>query len=97
MEQSLTPGCLPRRDFLAYAPALGLVAATPSVLASDVSWAATPKKGDQLRIGVAGGAMADSPATMTDTMAMHLSSGQLRHTMVEAGAKRSAVPELAGS
>ncbi len=99
LEQALQQGRISRREFLARASALGLASATAGLLPSGNVWADTPKKGGRLRLGVAGGATSDSldPATITDTMAMNLSFGQLRNNLVEIDAKSHPIPELAES
>ncbi|MDH3598662.1 MAG: ABC transporter substrate-binding protein [Candidatus Tectomicrobia bacterium] len=98
LEYAFQRGHLSRREFLTRASALGIVA-TSGLLPTSQAWAETPKKGGRLRLGVAGGSTTDSldPATITDTMAMNLSFGQLRNNLVEVNAKSEPIPELAES
>ncbi len=88
-----------RREFLSRTSVLGLTLAAAGTLPGHQAWADEPKKGGRLRIGIAGGSTTDSldPATITDTMLLNLSMGQLRNCLVEIDAQSKPVPELAES
>ena len=60
LEALFTKGKITRREFLAQASALGLMAAVSPALLSTPAHAATPKKGGRFRLGVAGGSTTDS-------------------------------------
>jgi peptide/nickel transport system substrate-binding protein len=87
-----------RRSFLSSSGALGL-AATLGGATDALALGGKPRAGGRLRLGLAGGSTADSldPATITDTMAMNISFGQLRNCLVEIDADSKPVPELAES
>ncbi len=99
LKRMLEAGQIGRREFMGRALAAGATVALASTLASKALKAGMPKKGGRLRLGVAGGATTDSldPATITDTMAMNLSYGQLRNCLVEIDADVKPIPELAES
>ncbi len=99
LERLLASGRISRRDFMARASALGVTAAVSTSLMAGPAWAAKPKRGGRLRLGVAGGSTTDSldPATITDAMAQNISFGQLRNCLVEIDADSNPIPELAES
>ena len=99
LEQLFTKGKISRRDFLARVSVLGLTVAISPALLSTSAYAATPKKGGRLRIGMAGGSTTDSmdPATITDMMLQVINQGQIRNTLVEIDDKSRPIPELAES
>ncbi len=88
-----------RRDFLARTSAMGLTLAAAGMVVGREAWGQAPKKGGRLRLGLAGGSTTDSldPATITDTMVLCLSMGQLRNCLVEIDAQSNPIPELAES
>ena len=98
LQYLFSKGKLTRREFLARAGALGLMATvSPSLLTTSVK-AATPRRGGRLRQGLAGGSTTDSldPATMTDAMAYNI-NWQIRNGLVEIDAAGYPIPELAAS
>ena len=99
LEQLFTKGKISRRDFLARVSVLGLTVAISPALLSTSTYAATPKRGGRLRIGMAGGSTTDSmdPATITDMMLQVVNQGQIRNTLVEIDDKSRPIPELAES
>ena len=99
LEFLLTKGKITRREFIARASALGLMAAVSPALLTTPAKAAQPKRGGRLRIGVDGGSTTDSldPAPSASTMASIICLGQLYNLLAEIDAKGNAVPELAES
>lgn len=92
-------GKISRRDFIRKMSALGIaVAVSPALLNKPVQ-AATPKKGGQLRIGLAGGSTTDTlnPELYTDIMMQMTTMGLLRNALVEQDYQGNAIPELAES
>jgi peptide/nickel transport system substrate-binding protein len=87
-----------RRELMARAAALGLTAALSPTLFGDFAFAATPKKGGRLIMGVTGGSTTDSmdPATLTSNMNQNL-NWQIRNNLVEINHKLEPIPELAES
>lgn len=73
-----------RRVVLAGASALGGAAALSATGLGRNAFAATPKKGGRLRLGVAGGGTTDTldPGLVGDTVAMNINH-QLRNNLVE--------------
>jgi peptide/nickel transport system substrate-binding protein len=98
LEDLLSQGRINRREFLVRLSALGFVAALLPSLPAASSWAATPKKGGRLRLGMAGGSTTDSldPGT-TDAAVNQNITWQLRNNLVEIDRKGNAIPELAES
>jgi peptide/nickel transport system substrate-binding protein len=72
LTRALKQGRLSRREFLAASAAAGLTAAAGTSLFAGTAYAAEPKKGGTLRIGMNHGSTTDSldPATYTDTYMM---------------------------
>ena len=99
LEQLLTEGKISRREFIAYASAVGLTAALSPVLLPADAKAATPKRGGRLRIGLNGGATSDSldPGIQLAMMPQTLVYGTLANSLVEIDADGQPVPELAES
>jgi peptide/nickel transport system substrate-binding protein len=99
LENLLRTGKISRREFLAQASALGLMAAVSPMLLGGKAHAAAPKRGGRFRIGLAGGSTTDSldPATITDMMMQVISQGQLRNMLVEIDNNSQPIPELAES
>ena len=97
LERLFAEGRITRREFLSKASALGIAAAVSPALLRSEAQAATPKKGGQLKIGLAGGSTTDTfdPATFTDIMMQMTSMGFLRNCLVEQDHQGNAIPELA--
>lgn len=98
LEALFAKGKITRREFLAQASALGLMAAVSPALLSTSAQAAAPKKGGRLRLGVAGGSTTDSldPGLAEDAFMQNL-GWQLRNCLVEIDADGNPIPELAES
>lgn len=88
-----------RRRFLVMGAAFGVGAALPGGLPIKSVFAATPKKGGTLRVGMAGGSTTESldPATFDDVFVQSTTLGFLRNPLVEIDYRGNAVPELAES
>lgn len=99
LEQLLTAGKISRREFIAYASAVGLTAAISPALLPAKAQAATPKRGGRLRLGLNGGATSDTldPGIQLAMMPQTLVCGTLGNSLVEIDADGKPVPELAES
>ncbi len=88
-----------RREFFERISALGITTALSPTLFLTTSQAKVPKRGGQLRIGLADGVQAHSldPATFNDVMMEMTSMGLLRNCLVEIDYKGNVIPELAKS
>ncbi len=97
LERLLTEGGISRREFLARASALGLMAAVSPALLPRTAEAA-PKRGGKLMLGSAGNSTTDSmdPGTLSHTMPQTVNQ-ILRSNLVEVNYKGEPVPELAES
>lgn len=99
LEGLLTEGKISRRNFIAYASAVGLCAAISPALMPTPAKAAGPKRGGRLRLGLNGGATSDTldPGIQLAMMPQTLVYGTLANSLVEIDANRQPVPELAES
>jgi len=97
LERLLTEGGISRREFLARASALGLMAAVSPALLPRAAEAA-PKKGGKLIVGSAGNSTTDSleGGTLSHTMPQMINN-TIRNMLVEVNYKGEPVPELAES
>ena len=97
LERLLAEGGISRREFLARASALGLMAAVSPALLPRTAEAA-PKRGGKLILGSAGNSTTDSldGGTLSHTMPQTVNQC-LRSNLVEVNYKGEAVPELAES
>ena len=98
LEVLLTQGKITRREFLARASALGLMAAVSPALLCTPAEAAKPKRGGRIRLGSAGCSTTDSmePATLMHSMPQTVNQC-IRNMLVEVDYKGNAIPELAES
>ena len=99
LERMFSEGRISRREFIAYASAVGLTAAiSPALLPTKVK-AATPKRGGRLRLGLNGGATSDTldPGIQLAMMPQTLVYGAAGNSLVEIDADGQPVPELAES
>ncbi len=99
LERMLTQGRISRREFIAYASAVGLTATlAPAWLPTNVR-AAGPKRGGRLRMGLNGGATSDNldPGIQLAVMPQVLVYGALANCLVEIDADGRPIPELAES
>jgi peptide/nickel transport system substrate-binding protein len=87
-----------RRDFLAGAAAVGALGAAGTMGAPN-AWAATPKKGGHMRVGLGTGSTSDvlDPATFDTTFNQVLGYGTLRSSLTEVAPDGQVSPELAES
>ncbi len=99
LERLLTEGKLSRREFIAYASAIGLTVAASPLLVPTKVHADTPKRGGRLRLGLNGGATSDTldPGIQLAMMPQTLVYGTLANSLVEIDADGQPVPELAES
>ena len=99
LEKLFRTGSISRRQFITRISAMGLGAALSPVLLGRSAFAAAPKKGGRLRLGIGGASMTDTldPAVVTDIMAPLVSFGLLRNCLVEIDSNNKLVPELAES
>lgn len=99
LEDMLARGEISRRKFLALSAALGASAVLPSSLFGSKAFAAGPKRGGRLRLGLQGGSTSDSmdPAKFNDVYVQMTSMGFLRNPLVEIDAQGNAIPDLAES
>ncbi len=99
LEEMLQRGEISRRKFLALSAAIGASIALPMGGPSSAAFAAAPKKGGRLRLGLQGGSTSDSmdPAKFNDVYVQMTSMGFLRNPLVEIDAKGNAIPDLAES
>jgi peptide/nickel transport system substrate-binding protein len=97
LERLLTEGGISRREFLARASALGLMAAVSPALLPRAAEAA-PKRGGKLILGSAGNSTTDSmdPGTLAQSMPQMINN-TIRNMLVEVNYKGEPVPELAES
>ena len=97
--RALRSGRLSRREVLQGATALGLAAAGATLLgAGPASADEMPKKGGNVRMGIAGGSTTDSldPATWTDSVTL-VCGFSIWNYLVENGPDNKPIPELAES
>ncbi len=94
----LRHGGISRRDLLARAAALGIGAAALPLAAGTADAADQPKKGGNLRLGIAGGSTGDNldPTTWTDSVCLVIGFA-LYNGLIENGPDNKPVPELAES
>jgi peptide/nickel transport system substrate-binding protein len=99
LEEKLEHGKISRRKFLALSAAIGASAVLPGSLFQSKAFAATPKQGGRLRLGLQGGSTSDSmdPAKFNDVFVQMTSMGFLRNPLVEIDHKGNAIPDLAES
>ena len=99
LEWMLKAGKISRREFIAYASALGVSVTLPTGFFPDIAQAAEPKKGGRLRLGLNGGATSDNldPGIQLAMMPQTLVYGTLANSLVEIDADGQPVPELAES
>ncbi len=99
LEWMLKTGKISRREFIAYASALGVSVALPTGFLPGIAQAAEPKKGGRLRLGLNGGATSDNldPGIQLAMMPQTLVYGTLANSLVEIDADGQPVPELAES
>lgn len=98
LQTDLASGRLSRRQFMQAMAAVGITAyAAPSLMSN--AYAATPKKGGHLKIGLAGGNTTDSldGATHTDAFMQILGMGMIYDCLTEVRADGSLGGELAES
>ncbi len=98
LKNNYLKGYLSRREFIRGMTALGLAATISPAVLSDMAYAATPKKGGQLRLACTGGSISDSldPGQLTSQYNQFLNF-QMRNCLVEIDHKSDAIPELAES
>ncbi len=98
LKSLLSQGKITRRNFLACISALGITSSISPTLLTTPAYAAKPKKGGRLRLGMAGGSTMDSldPGTIPDAMPMNI-NWQIRNCLVETDHSGDLVPELAES
>jgi peptide/nickel transport system substrate-binding protein len=98
LELLLSNGRITRREFMARASALGVMAAVSPALLTGEAKAAKPKKGGRLRIAASGGSTTDSldPGTLTSTH-NQLVNFQVRNCLAEVDHNYNLIPELAES
>jgi peptide/nickel transport system substrate-binding protein len=99
LERMLIHGKISRREFIAYASAVGLsVAISPALLPANAR-AAAPQRGGRLRMGLNGGATSDTldPGIQLAMMPQTLVYGTLANSLVEIDADGQPQPELAES
>lgn len=89
---------LSRREFMKRAAVLGGAVATSSVFFRPNAYAAQPKKGGRLRMGIGGAHTTDSldPALIPDIMPMSL-NWSVRNSLIEIDSNGNPIPELAES
>lgn len=89
-------GRIGRREFMAGAAAIGALTAASSLLGAK-AFAAEPKKGGALKMGIGAGSTTDSmdPATILDTYMQTVSFGCLRNNLTEVDNTGKLVGELA--
>ncbi|MBS1270850.1 MAG: Glutathione-binding protein GsiB [Gammaproteobacteria bacterium] len=97
LEHLFSQGKISRRAFMARASALGLVAAAPSLI-GDSAFAATPKKGGTLRLGIGHGSTTDTldPATY-ENLYMQMVAGSVHNKLTVVTNAGDLAPELAES
>ncbi len=97
-QNRLFKGEISRREFLARASALGIVAGISPTLLVSPAYAATAKKGGRLKLGLSGGNTSDSldPRTLPDDVTSVL-NWQLRNCLTEIDHQGNCIPELAES
>ncbi len=97
LEHELAQGKLSRRQFLAGATALGISAASATMMFERTAQAA-PKKGGTMRVGIGGGSTTDSldPATWENQW-IQLIGWSSQNYLTEVNGKGELVPELAES
>lgn len=84
-----------RRQFMTHAAALATSTAFATSFATNAAWAATPRKGGYLKMGIDGGATTDTldPASYQPRYISY----QWGNNLIELGEKNEAIPELAES
>jgi len=99
LESMFKEGKITRREFLAKASTLGVAAALSPMLLRSTAWAAAPKKGGRLKLGLLGGSTSDTmdPAKFNDVYQQMTSMGFLRNPLVEIDNQGNAIPDLAES
>jgi len=99
LEQMLSEGKITRREFIAYASAVGLSVAMSPVLLPTKARADAPKRGGRLRMGLNGGATSDTldPGIQLAMMPQTLVYGTLANSLVEIDGSGQPQPELAES
>jgi len=99
LKERFARGEISRRKFLAISAAMGASAILPVGLLETKVFAASPKKGGRLRMGLQGGSTSDSmdPAKFNDVYVQMTSMGFLRNPLVEIDHNGNAIPDLAES
>lgn len=90
-------GEISRREFLTRLAVLGVAAPAGALLADGAQAAPKPKRGGHVKIGLAGGAVADSldPGTWADTFMQMLGMGMCFNCLTEVSPGGELIPELA--
>ncbi len=98
LRSSLASGRIGRRDFMVAAIALGL-STTAATSVFNKAWAATPKKGGRLRLGITGGATSDvlDPGLILDSYMINVLFGQVCNNLTVVSTTGELIPELAES
>ncbi|MEM7403918.1 MAG: ABC transporter substrate-binding protein [Pseudomonadota bacterium] len=98
LEFLVRTGAISRREFLSRASALGIAAGVPGALVSGSAYAATPKKGGSLKVGLGHGSTTDSldPGTHENGMSQMVVFSYTNH-LTEVDNTGKLVPELAAS
>ena len=97
LEHLFSQGKISRREFITRASALGLVAAAPSFMAGS-AYAAEPRKGGTLRLGIGHGSTTDTldPATY-ENLYMQTVGGAIHRKLTVVTNTNELAPELAES
>ncbi len=96
--RAFSDGRITRRQFMKGLSALGIAATASPLLMNRKAFAAVPKKGGRLRVGIQGGNISDNgdPSLITNTF-MQVYNYQTRNNLVEVDHTMTPVPELAES